>query len=124
MVRPFAGEDRAQARPHGCQASMDVRTDRRPAATRDLAGADLQCGVTGVRLHVLRHFAATQVLAAGVPIKTASGRLGHANAATTLNVYAHVLESSDTAAAGARAGLLIAARSDPAGIANAPSPGL
>lgn len=56
-------------------------------------------GVRDVRLHDLRHFAATQLLAAGVPVRTVAGRLGHANAATTLNVYAHVLESSDEDAA-------------------------
>ena len=28
-------------------------------------------------------------------MRTVSGRLGHANAATTLNVYAHFLEASD-----------------------------
>jgi hypothetical protein len=45
-------------------------------------------GLKGVRLHDLRHLHATQLLVAGVPILTVSGRLGHANAATTLNVYA------------------------------------
>jgi integrase len=59
-----------------------------------------------VRLHDLRHFAATQLLAAGVPVRTVAGRLGHANAATTLNVYAHVLESSDEEAAGVLGQLL------------------
>lgn len=56
-------------------------------------------GLTGVRLHDLRHFHATQLLAAGVPVPTVSGRLGHANASTTLNVYAHFLEASDQEAA-------------------------
>lgn len=56
-------------------------------------------GVKGVRLHDLRHLHATQLLAAGVPVRTVSGRLGHANAATTLNVYAHFLEASDREAA-------------------------
>jgi integrase len=55
--------------------------------------------VSGVRLHDLRHFAATRLLAAGVPVNTVAGRLGHANAATTLNVYGHFLESSDVSAA-------------------------
>ena len=58
-----------------------------------------ELGISGVRLHDLRHFTATQMLASGVPVKTVAGRLGHANAATTLNVYAHALESSDQAAA-------------------------
>jgi integrase len=65
-----------------------------------------EVGVEGVRLHDLRHFAATQMLAAGVPVRTVAGRLGHANAATTLNVYAHVLESSDEEAAGVLGALL------------------
>jgi integrase len=55
--------------------------------------------ITGVRLHDLRHAHAAQLLAAGVPVRTVSGRLGHANAMTTLNVYAHVLEESDERAA-------------------------
>ncbi len=58
-----------------------------------------QLSIDNVRLHDLRHFTATQLLTAGVPVKTVSGRLGHANAATTLNVYAHFMESSDEDAA-------------------------
>ena len=52
-----------------------------------------------VRLHDLRHFTATRLLAEGVPVRTVSGRLGHANAATTLGVYAHFLAESDRDAA-------------------------
>jgi integrase len=63
-------------------------------------------GIESVRLHDLRHFAATRLLAAGVPVRTVSGRLGHTNAATTLTVYAHFLEASDQAAAAVMGGLL------------------
>lgn len=56
-------------------------------------------GFKGLRLHDLRHFAATRLLAAGVPVRTVSGRLGHSNAATTLGVYAHFVEESDRDAA-------------------------
>ena len=52
-------------------------------------------GVPGVRLHDLRHFVATQLLSAGVDVRTVAGRLGHRNAATTLNVYAHFVEQAD-----------------------------
>ena len=55
--------------------------------------------IKDVRFHDLRHFAATRMLVAGVPVKTVSGRLGHADAATTLNVYAHFVEASDAQAA-------------------------
>jgi integrase len=58
-----------------------------------------QEGVAKVRLHDLRHFVATQLLGAGVDVRTVAGRLGHRNAATTLNVYAHFLEQTDRAAA-------------------------
>jgi integrase len=65
-----------------------------------------RAGLDGVRLHDLRHLDATQLLAAGVPVRTVSGRLGHANAATTLNVYPHFLEASDREATEVIAGLL------------------
>jgi integrase len=67
-------------------------------------------GLDSVRLHDLRHFAATRLLAAGVPVRTVSGRLGHANAATTLGVYAHFLEASDREAAEALGAVLASGR--------------
>jgi integrase len=63
-------------------------------------------GLDNVRLHDLRHMHATQLLAAGVPVRTVSGRLGHANAVTTLNVYGHFLEASDRQAAAVMGDLL------------------
>ena len=56
-------------------------------------------GFSTVRLHDLRHFTATRLIAAGIPIRTVSGRLGHADPSTTLNVYAHFVAASDQAAA-------------------------
>lgn len=63
-------------------------------AFRNLPGNDGQ-----FRFHDLRHAHATQLLANGVPVRTVAGRLGHATASTTLNIYAHVIEESDQAAA-------------------------
>lgn len=67
--------------------------------TKDFVRLRTRLGFGAVRLHDLRHFAATRMLAAGVPVRTVSGRLGHANASTTLGVYAHFLEASDREAA-------------------------
>jgi len=43
------------------------------------------------RLHDLRHVHATHLLLAGVPVHVVADRLGHADPAITLRVYAHVL---------------------------------
>jgi integrase len=43
------------------------------------------------RLHDARHTAASQLLAAGVDVRTVSGLLGHANPSITLNVYSHAI---------------------------------
>lgn len=67
--------------------------------TKDFIRLRNKLGLGDVRLHDLRHFTATRLLAAGVPVRTVSGRLGHANAATTFGVYAHFVEESDREAA-------------------------
>lgn len=50
---------------------------------RDQVGVD-------ARLHDVRHFMATEWLAAGVSVVVVSKRLGHAVTSTTVDVYAHV----------------------------------
>jgi integrase len=54
--------------------------------TLQLIAARRAAGLPHFRLHDLRHFMATEMLAAGVPIATVSQRLSHARASTTLNV--------------------------------------
>ncbi|MGH9099546.1 MAG: tyrosine-type recombinase/integrase [Acidimicrobiales bacterium] len=56
-------------------------------------------GLDGVRLHDLRHFTATQLIGAGVDVRTVAERLGHSDASLTLRVYAHVIRERDRAAA-------------------------
>jgi integrase len=56
-------------------------------------------GVSGVRLHDLRHYTATRLLAAGVDVGTVAGRLGHKDATVTLRVYAHFMPEKDRDAA-------------------------
>jgi integrase len=52
------------------------------------------------RLHDLRHYAATQLIAGGVDVRTVSGRIGHAGGgATTLRVYTHFQAAADRRAA-------------------------
>ena len=63
-------------------------------------------GYDSMRLHDLRHFTATRLMAAGVPVRTVSGRLGHANPSTTLSVYSHFVAASDQVAASVMGDLL------------------
>ncbi|WP_315987523.1 tyrosine-type recombinase/integrase [Actinomadura sp. HBU206391] len=51
------------------------------------------------RLHDLRHVHATSLLLAGVAVHVVAARLGHADPAITLRVYAHVISSQVTQAA-------------------------
>lgn len=54
---------------------------------RTLKAADLP----SINFHALRHTFATRALEAGMDIKVLSSILGHAQASTTLNLYAHAL---------------------------------
>jgi integrase len=78
--------------------SVPWRPDSTSRAFRELCR---RTGVSGVRLHDLRHYVATRLLASGIDVRTVAGRLGHRNPATTLNVYAHFVPEADSEAAGA-----------------------
>ena len=58
-----------------------------------------RAGLPTIRLHDVRHSYATAALAAGVPVKVLSQRIGHADVSVTLAVYAHVMPGDDEAAA-------------------------
>lgn len=52
-----------------------------------------------ITLHGLRHTSATLLIAQNMDVRTVSGRLGHADCSTTLNIYAHALRKQDERAA-------------------------
>jgi integrase len=56
-------------------------------------------GVAGVGFHDLRRTNATQLVLAGVDIKTVQTRLGHADPRLTLAVYAQAVHDADREAA-------------------------
>jgi integrase len=58
-----------------------------------------QAGVPSAGFHDLRRTNATQLVAAGVDIKTAQSRLGHADPRLTLAVYAQAVAEADRDAA-------------------------
>jgi integrase len=64
-------------------------------------------GLRSTRLHALRHFSATELIAARVDVRTVAGRLGHGSGgATTLKVYAGWSPDADRRAAEAISGLV------------------
>jgi integrase len=66
-----------------------------------------EAGLPKIRLHDVRHSYATAALAAGVPAKVVSERLGHANIAITMDTYSHVLPGMDERAANVVARLIL-----------------
>jgi integrase len=111
---------RAQASEDGVELSgdafvfssqSDVRRPWQPNwVTKRFIARRRAAGVVSFRLHDLRHFMATQMLAAGIPIATVAQRLNHARASTTLNVYAHSVPGGDRGAAELLADLLDASQ--------------
>jgi integrase len=65
-----------------------------------------QLHITGIRLHDLRHSAATTMLVNGIDMRTTAGRLGHARASTTVDIYAHYTLPADQHAAATLADVL------------------
>jgi integrase len=64
------------------------------------------------RLHDLRHFMVTQLVAGGVDWRTVSGRAGHADGHMTLGTHAHFQQAQDRHAAEFMDELLVAAATD------------
>ena len=103
--------DRCRARAEACGTALPATAyvfSRSPEgaapwvpneATKEYISVRNSLGLSSIRLRDLRPFAATRLLAAGIPVRTVSGRLGHSNASTTLGVYAHFLVESDRDAA-------------------------
>jgi integrase len=57
-------------------------------------------------LHTLRHYAATELLTAGVDLRTVAGRLGHGDGSVTLRHFAAWVNPADQRAASILSGRL------------------
>ena len=85
-------EPMRSARLDGSQPWHPREVSRKWRTVRDAVGGE-------GRLHSLRHFVATELLGAGVPLPTVSRRLGHRRTSTTSDIYAAYLPASDRDAA-------------------------
>jgi integrase len=63
--------------------------------TRQFSRVVAKHNLPPLTFHGLRHTAASLLIGEGVPVRTVSAILGHSQASTTLNVYAHVVEEAN-----------------------------
>ena len=88
---------------HEADGSRPIRPD---GVTQRFTALARRLGVQ-CRLHDLRHFLVTQLIAAGVDVRTVSGRVGHRDGGrTTLGIYAHFQAAQDRTAAELMEGLI------------------
>lgn len=76
--------------------------------------AQKAAGVSGWKLHDLRHFFASGLIAAGCDVVTVQRALGHATATTTLNTYSHLWPTAEDRTRSAAEGMLAEALAIPA----------
>lgn len=103
----------ATGRNHDGYVFVDAKGQRlRPDyLTRRLATLIATCELPPIRLHDLRHGAASLALAAGTDLKIVQEMLGHASIVTTADIYTSVLsEAAHTAAEASATFILDAAR--------------
>jgi integrase len=75
--------------------AADGSTCRKPAALTSQYRRLVRALGIHTTLHKLRHFSATELLAAGVDLRTVAGRLGHSEGGTTLAYYAAWVHEAD-----------------------------
>jgi integrase len=96
-----------QCRPGGPAFTRQGREVRPDWLTHRFAALVARSGLPPIRLHCLRHSAATLALAAHVELKTVQDMLGHTSYAFTADTYATVLPDQAKQAAESTARLLL-----------------
>jgi integrase len=97
--RPWHDSGYVFTRPDGTPLHPDYLTQR----FRILVA---RAGLPPIRLHALRHGAATLAHTAGADLKTVQDQLGHASIAITADLYTNILPATQHQAAEATARLL------------------
>jgi integrase len=101
----------------GCELDLDswvfspARDGSSPHPPRSLTQKyrrlAIKLGLRSTRLRSLWHYSATELIAAGVDVRTVAGRLGHGSGgATTLKIYAAWVDEAGRRAADTMAGIM------------------
>ncbi|MFP5487457.1 MAG: site-specific integrase [Acidimicrobiia bacterium] len=99
VAAAYEDNDLVFARPDGTPVHPDYFSQTFDRGVKRL-------GLPKIRLHDLRHTHATLGLAAGVPVKVISDRLGHATSSFTQDIYMHAIPAVEDEAADQIAGLV------------------
>ena len=105
VLTAWRGWQHTEQRALGIEPSGRVFTDGHGTAIHPHAISQAferiarRAGVRVIRLHDLRHTHGTLLIAAGVPVKVVSERLGHATPTFTIETYQHVLPGMQADAA-------------------------
>jgi hypothetical protein len=89
----------ASRRPGACSPTAEANPSIPTPARRPSSASPHAPGVPVIRLHELRHPHGTLLIAAGVPVKVVSERLGHATPVFTIETYQQVLPGMQADAA-------------------------
>lgn len=100
--RAFAGEAEVALDPDPYLLSRSARGDLPclPDGLTHAFGRVARSLGMSYHFHQLRHWAATMGISEGHDVVTVAGRLGHADASTTMRIYGHVLKARDEDLAG------------------------
>lgn len=94
---PYLRDLRAKQQMNGCLSDKvclheNGKTVRPEYLTRTIRAILVKYGIENVRLHDLRHTAAS-LLARRLPVKQVQAFLGHEDVSTTLNIYTHIVDA-------------------------------
>jgi integrase len=95
----------------GCTDWLFTGTDETLPPHQNTVGhrwrqAQKAAGLSGIKLHDLRHYYASGLIASGCDVVTVQRALGHAKATTTLNTYSHLWPTAEDRTRSAAEGML------------------
>ena len=99
----------------GCSTTWAGRPLHNNAVTYRWRQTRKAAGTPSIRLHDLRHFYASGLIAAGCDVVTVQRALGHSSATTTLNSYSHPWPTAEDRTRAAAGELWTAALADERG---------
>ncbi|MGY2082655.1 tyrosine-type recombinase/integrase [Blastococcus sp. SYSU DS0539] len=91
----------------GCSPEKAISPPHQNTVGHRWRTATAAAGASGLRLHDLRHFYASGLIATGCDVVTVQRALGHSSATTTLSTYSHLWPSAEDRTRAAAQAMLV-----------------